>query len=85
MEDRFEKQEVMLQESQDRQTDKLIAYVDKKFDEKFEELKDYSEALVENVKAEVGGAYKDEFELVKDRVTRLERKAGIGGKSSRIV
>lgn len=95
MEDRFEKQEVLLQQSLGRQTDKIIKYVDQKFDEKlaehkgevtleigkkidqkfeekFQELKDHSEALIENVRDAVGGAYKDELELVKDRVTRLE-------------
>lgn len=72
MEARFEKQEVLLEQSLDRQTDKIIKYVDQKFDEKFQEFKDHSEALVENVRDSVGGAYKDELELIKDRVTRLE-------------
>lgn len=76
MEDRFEKQEAILQKSLDRQTDKLIKYVDQKFEEKFQELKDHSEVLVENVRDAVGGAYKDELELVKDRVTRLEQEGG---------
>lgn len=89
MEDRFEKQEVILQKTLDRQTDEIKSYVDetfdRKFDEKFEELKDFAESLVENVRAEVGGAYRDEMELVKDRVTRLERKTGLSGPSRRIV
>lgn len=97
MEDRFEKQEVMLQKTLDRQTEEIKGYVDEtfdrkfdekfeeKFNQKFEELKDFAETLVENVRAEVGGAYKDEMEVVKDRVTRLERHTGLAGRSQRIV
>lgn len=47
------------------------------FDSKYDRLKDYFDLTVENIRYDLVGANRDEIEMIKDRVGRLEKHAGL--------
>ena len=46
-------------------------------EELLREIKHYFDLTVENIRHDLLGANRDEIEIIKDRVTRLERHTGI--------
>lgn len=89
MDDRFEKQEIMLtqflEQQNKQQTAEIMAYVGTKIskaiakaiDNQNEVLKRHIEVVVEHVRDEVSGAYKDELVGIKERVAHVEERVGI--------
>ncbi len=66
------------------QIDQRFEQVDRQFEELKQEMKkdkreilDYFQLAVETITTEIRGANRDEIEVVKDRVTRLERHTGL--------
>lgn len=63
------------------QSAELRDYVDKKITKAIDNqnavIKRHMEVLVEHVRDEVGGAYKDELIDIKERLTRVEEHVGL--------
>jgi len=57
--------------------DSRMDRLDKKMDQFKDEILRHFDLTAENIRHDLAGANRDEIEMVKDRVTRLERHTGL--------
>ncbi len=66
-----------LYDANERWKNEIIHTVDGKIEDSEERTKRYFDVVVEDIRHDLEGANKDEIEVIKDRVTRLEKHTKI--------